>query len=456
MATGGPSSPLIGTVDWVGVQHRRTGRTIRLSARYVRDSVELGYATTIHTAQGITADTMHGLITGNESRQQLYTMCTRGRLSNNIYLELVGDGDPHTLIRPDTIRPSTATELLDHILARDDTPRSASTLLREQQDPAVRLSDSVERYIAALHVAAEHVVGSSTAQAVDAYANRLVPGLTDEPAWPTLRARLLLLAINGADPQQRLGVACDARQLDCAEDRAAVLDWRLGNTNPLSGRNGPLPWLPGVPHRLAADPNWGPYLNARSHLVDELTDQVRRNAAGEEPAWAAQRHAPVPAEVIADVQVWRAASQVDPSDLRPTGPPQLDHATRTFQQQLDMQLADTNADERWRHLLATEVRGITADPFLPELAERLSNLTGAGFDTTHLIRLAAPAGPLPDDHPAAALWWRILDQLSPRKANQNPVTRWLSQRLRKGPQRHPGSRHPGRAQCRLARSDQAA
>jgi ATP-dependent exoDNAse (exonuclease V) alpha subunit len=68
------------------VQHRRTGRTIHLPARYVRDSVELGYATTIHTAQGITADTMHGLITGKESRQQLYTMCTRGRLSNHIYL----------------------------------------------------------------------------------------------------------------------------------------------------------------------------------------------------------------------------------------------------------------------------------------------------------------------------------------------------------------------------------
>ena len=123
------------------VQHRRSGRTIQLPASYVRDSVELGYATTIHTAQGITADTMHGLITGTESRQQLYTMCTRGRLSNHIYLQLVGDGDPHTSSGPTAIRPATATELLEHILARDDTPRSASTLLREQQDPAVRLRD---------------------------------------------------------------------------------------------------------------------------------------------------------------------------------------------------------------------------------------------------------------------------------------------------------------------------
>jgi hypothetical protein len=36
---------------------------------------------------------MHNLIIGNESRQQLYAMCTRGRLSNYIYLQPAGDGD---------------------------------------------------------------------------------------------------------------------------------------------------------------------------------------------------------------------------------------------------------------------------------------------------------------------------------------------------------------------------
>jgi hypothetical protein len=52
------------------------------------------------------------------------------------------------------------------------------------------------------------------------------------------------------------------------------------------------------------------------------------------------------------------------------------------------------------------------DPFLPELTERLSYLNRAGYEAIHLLRSAAAAGPLPDDHPAAALWWRILDQLS--------------------------------------------
>jgi hypothetical protein len=76
---------------------------------------------------------------------------------------------------------------------------------------------------------------------------------------------------------------------------------------------------------------------------------------------------------------------------------------------------------RWRQLLTREIPRATADPFMPELAERLSNLTRAGLDAAQLVRSAAAAGPLPDDHPAAALWWRILDQL-PQTPNQDPAT----------------------------------
>ena len=171
-----------------------------------------------------------------------------------------------------------------------------------------------------------------------------------DPACPSAAPRR-----DGADPHERLRAACDAKEISSADDRAAVLDWRLDNTSLPSGRDGPLPWLPGIPDRIAADPTWGPYLDARSRLVAQLADQVRLNA-DEVPAWAAQPHAPVPAELIADMQVWRAATQVDPSDLRPTGPLQLGHAARTWQQQLDMRLAaaDTERDWRWRQLLATE------------------------------------------------------------------------------------------------------
>jgi hypothetical protein len=128
----------------------------------------------VHIAQGITADTMHGLATAEESRQQLYTMLTRGRIANHVYLQVVGDGDPHSLIRPETVHPLTATELLEQILARDGTARSASTLQRDQRDPATRLGNAAARYVDALYRAAEDLAGSDVVEALEVAAEQLV------------------------------------------------------------------------------------------------------------------------------------------------------------------------------------------------------------------------------------------------------------------------------------------
>jgi ATP-dependent exoDNAse (exonuclease V) alpha subunit len=69
----------VGRGGGLTVRHNQSQRIIRLPADYVSTSTGLSYATTVHSAQGVTADTMHGLLTGQESRQQLYTMLTRGR-----------------------------------------------------------------------------------------------------------------------------------------------------------------------------------------------------------------------------------------------------------------------------------------------------------------------------------------------------------------------------------------
>jgi len=110
------------------VQHRTTGRHVTLPADYVSQSVELGYACTIHTAQGVSVDTMHGVVTGQESRQQFYTMMTRGRLANHAWLQVVDDGDDGTLIRPEGISPLTPTDVLEKILGRDASQASAPNL----------------------------------------------------------------------------------------------------------------------------------------------------------------------------------------------------------------------------------------------------------------------------------------------------------------------------------------
>jgi len=215
----------------VRVRHVRNGRTVTLPASYVSAATELGYASTVHTAQGVTADTMHGMLTGGESRQQLYTMLTRGRADNHLYVSVVGDGDPHAVLQPDNVQLRTATELLEQILGRDGSPRSASTQLRDQQDPAVRLAAAAARYLDALHLAAEHLTGPQLVANLDQNADRMLNRLTDEPAWPTLRGHLLLLAAAGADPVSELLYAATTRDLTRAHDQAAVIDSRIHEMN---------------------------------------------------------------------------------------------------------------------------------------------------------------------------------------------------------------------------------
>jgi conjugative relaxase-like TrwC/TraI family protein len=300
------------------VRHNRSQLTVRLPIDYVRDSTGLGYASTIHTAQGVSADTMHGLATGRESRQQLYTMLTRGRHANHLYLQVVGDGDPHTLIRPDTISPRTPTETLQQIIARDEAPVSASTLLGELNDPAARLFQAVQRYTDGLHVAAEQHVGPRTVAELD-QADQYVPGLTAEPGWPTLRAHLLALAAETEQhPLLHLLTAASGRDLETAGDMAAVLYWRLPELAPTNP--GPLPWLPGIPETLRSHPGWGPYLTKRSQLVANLADQVQDHACQGDalPIWVPQGSQPSTA-LIGEIAVWRAANSINSQDPRPTG-----------------------------------------------------------------------------------------------------------------------------------------
>jgi conjugative relaxase-like TrwC/TraI family protein len=321
------------------VRHNRSRLTVRLPADYVNHSIGLGYATTIHAAQGVSADTMHGLATGQESRQQLYTMLTRGRAANHLYLQVVGDGDPHSLIRADTISPRTPTETLQQILARDDTPTSATTLLRQLSDPAPRLFEAVQRYTDGLQVAAEQLVGPQPVQILDSQADQVVPSLTSEPSWPTLRAHLLALAAaTGEHPLIHLHTAAADRELHTAQDMAAVLDWRLPEPAPTDP--GPLPWLPGIPEAFQDHHVWGEYLAKRSQLVIGLADQVRDCASqnGEQPVWTPQGSHPT-AALIGEVAVWRAAVGIDPQDRRPTGAGQLQAASALWQQKLDRDVA---------------------------------------------------------------------------------------------------------------------
>ncbi|WP_265338554.1 ATP-dependent DNA helicase [Gordonia bronchialis] len=116
-------------------QHLDTGRLITLPADYVADNTTLGYASTIHAAQGMTADTCHVVGSDALTRQLLYVALTRGRHANHIYLA-TAETDPHNATTPKARHPNTGLETLAAILERDGAQQSATTAAREATDPA--------------------------------------------------------------------------------------------------------------------------------------------------------------------------------------------------------------------------------------------------------------------------------------------------------------------------------
>ncbi|MDT0262324.1 MobF family relaxase [Jatrophihabitans lederbergiae] len=404
------------------VTHLRTGRHITLPAEYVARHVSLGYATTVHGAQGITADASHTVATGQESRQLLYVAMTRGRHANHVYLTTAGDGDPHSVITRDALLPPTAVDILTRVLARDGSPSSATSATRAAADPARRLRDGADQYHDALGVAAADVLGDTRMAEIDAIADTIIPGLSHREAYPALRAHLALLAVDGHHPETVLRQALDTgRGLDDARDVAAVLDWRLDPTGHRSTGTGPLPWLPAIPDTLRDNPDWGRYLARRVDVIATATADVSTRARDwtptSAPAWAKPIIDRNP-DLVADLAVWRAANNVDDGDRRPTGPPlpaAADaRAQRTLNERVTRLLGNpTTATGRWAPLADSIDQRITADPYWPTLADRLTVADRAGIDITSLVHTVGRETPLPDEQPAAALWWRLSRHLTP-------------------------------------------
>ncbi|PKQ23716.1 MAG: hypothetical protein CVT65_06735 [Actinobacteria bacterium HGW-Actinobacteria-5] len=363
------------------VRDQRTHRRLTLPAEYVATHVELGYATTIHGAQGMTADTCHGLLTGQESRQQLYTMLSRGRHANHAYLQLTGDGDLHNRLRPEDTASPTPTEHLEAILARSDLPTSATTQIAELHDPRTLLAAAVACYQDAIVTAAEQVAGADLISLIDRAAG--THGLADADAWPVARSHLLVLHAQGVSPISALQYAVNTAELNDALDPAAVVDRRLDVVS-LRANNDvhrPLPWLPAVPDKVLAEPEWRRYLAARWALVTELAERVQRDAAPDRavPRWAAALTEQPTPDTLAQIEVWRAAHAIPDTDLRPTGPAQHHLVEARAQRQLDSLIAGESVPVLdWLERIHQAAPGTIDDPATIRLARECAAIDPEG------------------------------------------------------------------------------
>lgn len=121
------------------------GKALVLPAKYVREELELGYASTVHRAQGASVDTAHALVDPEASSRELfYVAMTRGKLRNHAYVIVP---DPHE-VEPHLDQPEllTVTDRLAKVLARTDADLSATETLKLEVDRHASLSTLLAEY----------------------------------------------------------------------------------------------------------------------------------------------------------------------------------------------------------------------------------------------------------------------------------------------------------------------
>ncbi|WP_406291613.1 MobF family relaxase [Streptomyces sp. NBC_00624] len=319
----------------VVVRHTGHRGRIRLPADYVAAQCELGYASTIHRAQGMTVDTSHALASTRSNREGVYVQLTRGARTNRLYVA-IEDGD-----RLDDVLASIAARRSAQLSATE----SIAALEREVSAPGqlcAEFADVAERATTArLTGVLEHVLGADRAAAFMA-----------ADAYPSLIRALSDAERAGFDLPRLLQRTTGGRGFADADDMAAVLTWRLrerladatevqkeGRTRPLARLS--LDQLDTLA-RLAADHRTAAReeLKAADAAVTQLPGPVTTRAGHTHPAWPDRPLGPLTrSELAAQMAIIRTQvrqAQASRSSLSPAARQMIAALTHESQLRSDL------------------------------------------------------------------------------------------------------------------------
>ncbi|RRQ25327.1 conjugal transfer protein TraA [Rhodococcus sp. Eu-32] len=206
----------------LSVTHLEHGGRIRLPADYVRSNCELGYATTIHRAQGMTVDAVHVLVDDAMNRQALYVALTRGRSANQLYVPIDRIVDPHLIhVHPEA---KIADEVVRTVIGRDGSDTSATEQQREAAVAHLRLDYNVAGY-----GYAEDLIDSHRVEAIvrKHLSPELTAQMTGEAEWDSFVRQFRRTEQLGIDAAPTLASARAQRELGTADSISAVMHWRL-------------------------------------------------------------------------------------------------------------------------------------------------------------------------------------------------------------------------------------
>jgi len=270
--------------------HRPDGATALLTPEYVNRHVTLGYASTVHAAQGRTVDTCHALADGGMSRSGLYVAMTRGRDGNYGYVTSQHAPEEHDLSELD----STAIGVLTDVVGQDRQERAAADQLREELASAESL--------AAVGTMWDKV---SADNARDRHADALLSVLgpdrmdriEDEDGAGRLYRTLRELELGGHNVEQLATDAVLSREVDSADSVSDVLRARIrretGDAGDVRHAEAPSTWT----ERTGQTPGpLGEFETELASWIDSRTRNLGELAAADEPAWAVEHLGQVPEE----------------------------------------------------------------------------------------------------------------------------------------------------------------
>ena len=277
---------------------------IHLPADYVAAQVELGYATTIHRAQGRTVDDCHVVVTPDMGRQGLYVGMTRGRTSNVAHV--VTDG----AAVDDDLMPQSAQEpanILTNVLARDTAPTTARRAADRHADAAESVKRLADEYSTIAAGEAAWGWENSLPRLLPRQADRLLADDYSDALAKELRrshragldVSTVLPALAGAKPLNTVHPAADLAN--------RVAKARKAHTAAGGQRRLIAGLIPAAPP--AADPDIQRALDEREKLITARASAVLHRALTENQPWTKDL-GPVPADARVRAQWLEAARTV--------------------------------------------------------------------------------------------------------------------------------------------------
>ena len=275
------------------LQRRHGPGMVHVPADYVREHVELAYASTAHRAQGTTVDTAHAMVAPTTTKEVLYVSATRGKEANLLYVDTHYDPDPQTS-HDETLEPRSAKDVLAGVLRNEGAEVAAHEMIRREQHEA----ESMER------LSAEYLTLAIEAQGERFDALLARSGLSDDDlaALAASATRGPLFAAmrdaeaRGLDVDDALPRLVAGRSLADAADVASVLHGRVDRwAHAAGGRRrhtehliaGLIPRAQGV-----GDPDMARALAERDHAMEQRARSLAVEAITTGLSWVRPLGAP--------------------------------------------------------------------------------------------------------------------------------------------------------------------